>query len=627
MALILHPDKNKTVGAEGAFKYVSEAWSILSDTSKRSSYDQRRNLSSAKTPRKKPAKRTANGSHNPSKSSNSNNALKRYTFWTTCCSCKVQFEYLRIYLNNRLTCQNCRTTFIAVETGRVPANCANPFVPTSAPCKNGHVQHEVNYGTYYLANNIHFVGGGVSSFPYGILSDFPSVTVQWVPLAGNVAQAHVSSVPASTGTATATVTSTVVPQQYDKVKRSRESSKSVGKDHYKNVSANVASGQMASMVDRPIKKMRCEETPKATKSEAADAKLVQGSRNGVSYELEKGIPTENSHSKLSNVNGQSSIAPAFDARKLLIGKSKTEVRKKLEEVRLRKKWEELGLETEQVLSATDKSSGDKNISGGSSGVPVLEKSSMSVSINVPDPDFHDFDKDRSETCFKPKQIWALYDDDNGMPRLYALIRKVISIKPFKIIVSYLNAKSNSEFAPVNWVASGFNKTCGTFRVGRCEMIDTVNVFSHIVDAEQIRRGFVRIFPKRGDIWAVYRNWSSDWDDTTPNEVRHQYEMVEVLNDYTEERGSCVSPLVKSAGFKTVFRKEKDRSSVRWIPKSEMFRYSHQVPSWSLERVETSSMLNGCWDLDPAATPPDLLNLITPPGECDEGLRGSGVRGS
>ncbi|KAG9443512.1 hypothetical protein H6P81_014852 [Aristolochia fimbriata] len=94
MALVLHPDKNKTVGAEGAFKYVSEAWSILSDTSKRSSYDQRRNLSSAKPPRQKPPKRTANvnGSHNPSKSSNSNSASKRYTFWTTCCSCKVQFE-------------------------------------------------------------------------------------------------------------------------------------------------------------------------------------------------------------------------------------------------------------------------------------------------------------------------------------------------------------------------------------------------------------------------------------------------------------------------------------------------------------------------------------------------------
>ena len=30
-------------------------------------------------------------------------------------------------------------------------------------------------------------------------------------------------------------------------------------------------------------------------------------------------------------------------------------------------------------------------------------------ISVPDPDFHDFDMDRSEEVFKAKQIWAIYD--------------------------------------------------------------------------------------------------------------------------------------------------------------------------------------------------------------------------
>ncbi|KAL5074968.1 hypothetical protein RYX36_013952 [Vicia faba] len=41
-ALTLHPDKNKSLGAEGAFKLVSEAWSLLSDKTERLEYNQNR---------------------------------------------------------------------------------------------------------------------------------------------------------------------------------------------------------------------------------------------------------------------------------------------------------------------------------------------------------------------------------------------------------------------------------------------------------------------------------------------------------------------------------------------------------------------------------------------------------
>lgn len=44
LALVLHPDKNKSVGVEGSFELLFKAWSLLSDKSKRLAYNQRRRL-------------------------------------------------------------------------------------------------------------------------------------------------------------------------------------------------------------------------------------------------------------------------------------------------------------------------------------------------------------------------------------------------------------------------------------------------------------------------------------------------------------------------------------------------------------------------------------------------------
>nr|DAD37688.1 TPA_asm: hypothetical protein HUJ06_008330 [Nelumbo nucifera] len=41
MSLMVHPDKNSSVAAEGAFKLISEAWSVLSQPTKRRKYDLR----------------------------------------------------------------------------------------------------------------------------------------------------------------------------------------------------------------------------------------------------------------------------------------------------------------------------------------------------------------------------------------------------------------------------------------------------------------------------------------------------------------------------------------------------------------------------------------------------------
>ncbi|XP_004243562.1 uncharacterized protein [Solanum lycopersicum] len=593
MAVLLHPDKNKSVGADGAFRLVSEAWTVLSDVSKRSSYDHRRSLF------------TLHGSGVGSYDSYSNSSVSHNrldTFWTVCTSCHVQYEYLRKYLNKRLSCKNCRGVFIAAETGLAPVNGSYSYSSWS----NGYGSHGCG-ATYVPTTSVYAANNGVSGHHSGPCSEHVSnLSFQWSS-SGNSAP-----VLDSNGSSTAV---SFANQASRKITRRRGRGKHEVKKMVSNGVLNghtVCNEQIPRRPGRPPKKIKIgvEGTYSYSNGEmalktAGEVKMTDGNGDGnLKQNIKLLNPAEASIKRHS-------AAPAFDARRLLIDKARAEIRKKLEEIKLA--YEAAAAETEKKrkVDAEFGESGERP--KGAVQEVVVHQSELgktgSMTIVVPDSDFHDFDKDRSEDCFRPKQIWAVYDEEDGMPRLYCLIREIISVKPFKVHISYISSKTDSEFGLVNWLDSGFTKSCGNFRAFNSEIVEHVNIFSHLLSKEKVGRGgSIRIYPKSGDIWAVYRNWSPDWDETTPAEVRHQYEMVEVLDDYSEELGVCVTPLVKLDGFKTVYSRNTNKDAIRLIPRREMLRFSHQVPSCLL-KGERMNLPEGCWDLDPAAIPEDLLQRV------------------
>ncbi|KAL3646140.1 hypothetical protein CASFOL_011320 [Castilleja foliolosa] len=546
LAVLLHPDKNKTAGADGAFRLVCEAWTLLSDHSKRASYDQRRNLFGGY------------GSH-----------ARPDTFWTVCTSCHVQYEYLRKYVNKRLSCKNCRSVFIAVETGLGPHDGVFPYnyVP-----ENG-------YGAtagYCAPNGAH-----------------RSEYVSNISFQGNS-----SGVLDQNGLSSSSFT-------FYQVNGEACKTKSNGKQHQTVKAATGNVGPNGCNQNNGVLKKRGRPSKKA-KLELGGLfgnGLVENSPNTVLEPKRSKLASGNGTVKTpENSTRRVSAAPVIDGRQMLIAKARSVIRLKLEEMRM----ESEAAEKRKALAAAEVNT--INNSNNNSGVKIQPelKRAVSMTITVPDSDFHDFDQDRSENCFKPKQIWALYDEEDGMPRLYCLIRDVVSVNPFKIYISYLSSKSDTEFGLVNWLDSGFTKSCGNFRVFHSETVEQVNIFSHLLSREKAGRGgCVRIYPRKGDIWAVYRNWSPEWDRTTPDDVRHQYEIVEVLDDYAEENGMWVNPVIKLDGFKTVYRRNMNEGAARWVPRREMLRFSHQVPSFML-KDEGTNLPEGCWDLDPAATPDEFL---------------------
>ncbi|MFS7940210.1 putative DnaJ domain, Chaperone J-domain superfamily [Helianthus anomalus] len=576
LALYLHPDKNKSVGAEGAFKLVSQAWTLLSDKVQKKVYDQSRNpkpvykpvsvtqKTSASTtkPVYEPVSVTQKTSASTTKpvkpvykpvsvtqktSASTTKPVQTIprppntaTFWTSCLRCSMRFEYSRVYLNQKIVCPSCHGPFWAIES---PAPPMNHHSTTMYPQRqNPKTNHNVNSQQGPSLNT----------------SSVSNVNVQKGPSLNTSA-----------------------------VNRFKNR-------HQAKVAAN----------DGILKRKRVAEQAATINVGNANAKVNSGGQK---------VNIDNSRRELS----------LAETRIMLMTKARKEIHKKMNE------WDS---ESASKKESSGKKYGEEIIVNDTNKVkevktPLIDTTckdeyndemdsdvaeAKATLMSVPDPDFHDFDMDRTERSFGENEVWAAYDEDDGMPRYYAMIHNVISKKPFKMQISWLNSKTNAELGPINWVSSGFPKTSGEFRIGKHVINTSLNSFSHKVQWAKGKKGVIQVYPKKGNVWAVYTNWSPSWNEFTPDEVIHKYDMVTVLEDFNEEKGVVVAPLVKVVGFKSVFCQHADVAEARTIPRDEIFRLSHQVPFYLLTGEEAVGVPEGCLELDPAALPLELLQTTIEP---------------
>ncbi|CAL0305177.1 unnamed protein product [Lupinus luteus] len=567
LALMLHPDKNKSVGAIEAFKLITQAWSLLSDKDKKVVYDQNRNSWGRyeEIQGRKPSVQARqnglntanhkdrdhkNGTH-PIPTPVSPATLKQ-TFWTKCGSCKTQFEYYTLYINCELICPSCHQKFKAHEAPPPPVYRNGSSTSRISQVK----QH--NFNSTRTEKNCHASVGNVSGPT--LKSSLGPNSVFIGDSSRKIRRTHENQVHGD-----ARERETKVAYQNGGVRLPSEFGPQ--KDNLDIRGRANAAGNYKRNGAREVSQMQMKNM------------LMDMARKVIRRKLDEWI--------------NSSVSKISEKPK----NTNAEVRKKNKERAIS------GVKHAAPEFVHSETIGNKCFSADSE---VTE----SLTMSVPDPDFHDFDGDRIENAFCENEVWAAYDDDDGMPRFYALINCVISKKPFNMRISWLSSKTNDELAPIKWVSAGFAKTVGDLRIGKREISTTLNSFSHRVKWTKGPRGLIHIYPKKGDVWALYRNWSVEWNEFTTDEIIHKYDMVEVLDDYSDEGGVNVAPLVKVGGFKTVFHRNADPGKVRNIRKAEMFRFSHQVPSYLLTGQEGHNAPSGCLELDPAATPMELLRITT-----------------
>ncbi|CAA0834792.1 DNAJ heat shock N-terminal domain-containing protein [Striga hermonthica] len=219
-------------------------------------------------------------------------------------------------------------------------------------------------------------------------------------------------------------------------------------------------------------------------------------------------------------------------------------------------------------------------------------------LEYSDSELNDFEKGRAKRNFGPGQIWALYDTLDAMPRFYALINKVIS-DDFKVEVTWLEPCPNNEDEK-KWLHNGLPASCGKFRPGASEIIEDHAVFSHLVKWKKDIRNIYHVHPKKGETWAMFKNWSLEWRLNPGNHIkRFEFDFVEILSEYRAGFGAKVAFLGKIKGFSTLFCRMSEK---RVVPVNDRLRFSHRVSSF---KMTSSTGLNGdssSFELDPASLP-------------------------
>ncbi|MBA0745935.1 hypothetical protein Gogos_008492 [Gossypium gossypioides] len=191
LALLLHPDKNKSPFADHAFQLVADAWAVLSNSSKKSLYDKelslftRIDLSSGGGDRsnqagKLPVTRKGQSRTPNPKTPNENQRSRMATFWTACPYCYRLFEYPRAYESCCLRCQNCEKAFHAVDI---------PTLPPLVPGKEAYYCCWAFFPLGFVSGSPESEGKASTGFPNWMQPTFPAVPPHESERNGGIEQA------------------------------------------------------------------------------------------------------------------------------------------------------------------------------------------------------------------------------------------------------------------------------------------------------------------------------------------------------------------------------------------------------------------------------------------------------
>ncbi|MED6125063.1 hypothetical protein PIB30_064951 [Stylosanthes scabra] len=238
--------------------------------------------------------------------------------------------------------------------------------------------------------------------------------------------------------------------------------------------------------------------------------------------------------------------------------------------------------------------------------------------------FYNFEEERDANLFEPNQIWAThYQHDEGK----------LNQCPY----AKINLK-NGDFLGVTWLKpapfdddermfcnADFPLACGAFRLdtNACDDHVRTKTFSYKCCWIAVMSGQnqyqIEIYPKRGEIWAVYKDGVLDDWSSNPEELkRKKLGFIEMFSDYSRCEGGDFVPLEKVNGFCSVFKRvicgRRKSPTLFHVPPQKTFLFSHKIPSHRLIGGREEAL----FELDQMALPKNLIFKDTTNNPSDVG---------
>ncbi|CAL4980562.1 unnamed protein product [Urochloa decumbens] len=562
----LHPNKNSLPGADAAFKLVSEAHTILCDHVKRSRYDIKRQ--GKQLPGATPANRNGVAGH-----------VKPYdltvVFWTICPHCQKRFVYYQ--RNFLVSCDDCGKNFFAFKLNEQ----AVPSSFLSAAPKNSQVSQEMFSCQHVFPDQLvkysklHATGGSIDSTHVdepmkwgGSLDGFgegSSKTRSNVVQCSAVNGTHSSSPSAGKGTTRSMMLESSDPDIAANQNLSREDASAV-----LNTAASCS----------------LEGLSRRKQDDCTDSSHNRDSRNN------KRKMMDNSLSDASNDTMSRSITVFSDNVTVTKNQSTEHFSRKMD--------------NQEEENATHVGNEEK-----------YKKETMQFTyqmygkpeIDYKRPDFFDFVKLRDFKRIAVGQIWAVYDDNDLMPRVYAQINHV-DASNLKVQLTWLEHNTMNELKS-RCAYKELPVACGNFFLGDTYVLQDPSMYlSHRVYWTKGKNRFsFEIHPKKGEVWALYKESSMRWNSGADNHQPCNYDVVQVSGSLMNI-GVIVYPLVRIEGFVSLFAKAKDKCHFL-IPSGELFRFSHSIPCYITNGKEKAGVSKGFLELDTAALPCDFATAFSP----------------
>ncbi|XP_010941769.1 uncharacterized protein [Elaeis guineensis] len=631
LALLLHPDKNKFAGAEAAFKLIGEAHMTLSDRAKRSLHDIKRNANTKIAPSRQPSQQAKKTPYARSNVHNFNGLNQQQqqpssfsgsqTFWTICPFCCMRYQYYKTILNRALRCQNCSKPFIAYDLNAqaVPpgTNSGYSYNSSGIPPQQfpGQQAHNTSQQTQFgnASSSTAFQGnvGGNSEHgcgPVNKAKEDGKLDVEGG--AGNEVKfekVKLKEVNKKEQVAKPSVKTSQKRGRKAVIESSDSDSIDVEDVVIEDGLAEQGTGTDASHHLRRSTRLKQNITYNEDESDDDDfmnpssrKRLRKGGSSCNADRREKDL----SDCDANGVDVETSEINIFDEkmeRKQTGGTAHDEKLPNENEVTKDKLQESKQGTIEKA--ETSRAGTDSSVDSSSKASPNLG------SLSYPDPEFCDFEKFRNPEQFSVDQIWAVYDNMDGMPRFYARIRHVHATD-FKLRFTWLEHDPTNE-DEIAWSDEELPVACGNFRLGKSEVTQDRLMFSHVISWKKGRkRNSYDIYPREGEVWALFKDWDIGWSSDPDNHRLYEYEIVEVVSDFALGTGISVIPLVKLRDFVSLFIRAKGEITAPYvIPPSEILRFSHNIPSYRMTGAEREGIPKGCFELDSASLPNNFQEVF------------------